>query len=95
MFQSVHELLYRVNQYILNPIITLLFAVALVVFIWGIVQFISQTNNEEARAKGKQHLVWGIVGLLIMVSVFGIMQLIVDTFDLRTPENQNPVQMVR
>jgi uncharacterized membrane protein YjfL (UPF0719 family) len=73
----------------------LLFAVALMVFIWGIVQFISQTNNEEVRVKGKQHLVWGVVGLLIMVSVFGIMQIIVDTFDLRTPNNENPVQLVK
>ena len=95
MSETVSNLIYQVNRLILNPIIALLFAVALVVFIWGIVEFISHVNSEDGREKGKRHMVWGMVGLLIMVSVFGIMQIIVDTFDLRTPSNQNPVNLVK
>jgi len=72
---------------VVDPVINFLFILAFLYFIYGIVVFIQNANNEEARAKGKQHMVWGIVGLLIMFSAFTIMQIIVNTLDLESPPN--------
>ena len=67
----------KINYYILNPLIGLLFAAALAVFIWGIIEFLQKRDvNAEDANDGKQHLVWGLVGMFIMVSVFGIMNLL-------------------
>ena len=71
-----------INTYIINPIIGLLFAAALVLFMWGGVQLIWGANTDDSREKGKNHLLWGIIGMFIMVSVYGILNLITSTFGL-------------
>lgn len=84
---SIDTLIYRMNTMIINPIIMFMMALAGLVFIWGIVEFIMSQNSgeEKAIADGKQHILWGLIGLLIMVGVFGIMRLIVNTFGLKGP----------
>ena len=72
-------MLAKVIVYIVNPLIYLLVAVAVVVFLWGVVEFLANAENPEGRENGKRHLVWGIVGLFIIFSVFGIMNLIQGT----------------
>jgi len=77
-------LLNRINAVILNPLIVLLFTVAMVVFVYGIVKFISGSGVDDAREQGKRAMFWGIVGMFIMVSVFGIIRLILNTFGIST-----------
>ncbi len=67
---------------IINPIITLLFAVAFLVFFWGIFNFIRAYGDEGQRNDGKRHMLWGVIGLFVMVAVFGIMHLIANSFGL-------------
>jgi uncharacterized membrane protein YidH (DUF202 family) len=73
---DVDNLLSKINTQILNPIIGLLIAIALVVFLYGVVEFIAGADNQEKRETGKKHMIWGIVGLFIMVAVFGLMNLL-------------------
>ena len=75
---TLPELISRANTAIINPIIVLLFAVALIVFLWGIFEFISGHESEEKVSTGKRHMLWGIIGLAIMASAFGILNLIVS-----------------
>ena len=76
---GVEDTIGKISSNIIQPIIGFLFALALVMFLWGIVQFISNAENEEKLSEGKEHMLWGIVGMFIMVSVFGIMNLICNT----------------
>lgn len=76
---SVNQTINNITSNIIQPIIGFLFALALVMFIWGIVQFIANAENEEKLNEGKEHMLWGIMGMFIMVSVFGIMNLICNT----------------
>ena len=69
-------LIDKINHELVFPFIGLLFAVALVVFIWGLVQFFW---SEEKKDDGKQHMLYGVLGLLIMVSVYGILNVICTT----------------
>lgn len=65
---------------IVNPLIALLFAVALLLFVWGLVQFLYQLNTGGKDTKaGKQHMFWGVAGMFIMVTAWGIFQLIQNT----------------
>lgn len=79
MSDEAFNLLTKISEQIINPLIDLMFAVAVVFFIYGVVEFVRSSDNEEARDKGKEHMVWGVVGLFIMVSVWGIMN-ILDSF---------------
>lgn len=72
-------LLKKINSEILNPIIGLLFALALLYFVWGVYEFIQGADDESKRRDGQQHMLWGVIGLAIMISAFGIMQVVCKT----------------
>ena len=76
---SVTTLVQSISKVILNPLIVLLFALAIVIFIWGLVQYLLNPDSEEIRKNSKSHMLWGIFGMFIMVSVFGIMNLVLNT----------------
>lgn len=69
----------KISTEILNPIIAVLFALAMAYFIFGVVAYIWNPENEEARAKGRQGMLWGLIGMFIMVSVFGIMRFFISS----------------
>ena len=65
---------------IINPALLLLSGIALLVFVWGIVQFmIALSNGEKGTNDGKQHMLWGLVGMFIILTAFGIMSLLQNT----------------
>ena len=72
----------KVNEFILFPLIYLLMSVAFLVFLWGCAQYIFGADNDQARAQGRKHILWGIVGLFIMVSAWSILGLVAGTFGL-------------
>jgi len=76
---AVDELLTKIETEILNPVIGLLVIIAMAVFIYGLVEFIGGADNEEKRNNGKRHMTWGIVGLFIMFTAFGLMR-VADIF---------------
>lgn len=74
-----HEFLGKVQDAILTPIITLLSLGAFLLFIWGIVEFIAGSENEEKRLAGQQHMIWGLIGLVIIFGANAIVSLIKAT----------------
>lgn len=76
--QKADALLNKIIQNIANPAIKLMLAIAVMVFLYGVVEFILGADNEEKRNVGKQHIIWGLIGLFIMVSVFGIMRILLN-----------------
>jgi len=64
---------------IISPIIALMFAVALVVFVYGGVMMIIKGDDAEARSNSKKALVGGIIGMFIMLSAWGFIYLIANT----------------
>jgi len=76
---SAQTLMNSINRVIINPLITLLFALAVVYFIYGLARYLLSPDNEEIRKTSKSHMLWGIIGMFIMVSVFGILNLIMNT----------------
>ena len=67
----------------------LLFALAVVYFLYGVFEFISNQENEEKKTTGKSHMIWGIIGIVIMMGVFTILNIIMRTFNI---EGINPQQ---
>src|SRR3989338_1290889 len=66
-------------------VIPLIFALALAAFIWGVMQFFILNPDEEAkREEGKQFILWGIVALAVMLSVWGLVKILGKTFGLDT-----------
>jgi len=79
---SIVPFLAKINQFILNPIIMLMFAVALVVFLWGVLGYIRNADNPKLRSEGQQSMLWGIVGMFIMFGVYGIIKIVLNTIGI-------------
>jgi hypothetical protein len=82
---SLDAFVDRLTQFIIYPLIGLLLAAALLLFFWGLSQFVLHAGEEAGRETGRQHMIWGIVGILIMVSVIGILRIVTATFGVSLP----------
>lgn len=81
----LNQFLDKVVVQIVNPIILLLSAVAFVVFVWGLFQFVRKAGDEKARTEGKQAIRWGLVGLVIIFGAYGIINVALGTFNIDVP----------
>src|SRR3989338_8359778 len=81
-YASIDSFVYNVNKLIINPAIAFLFGVAVVLFLYGVFQFISGQENEEKKTTGKSHMLWGVIGIVIMMGVFSILNIIMSTFNI-------------
>lgn len=81
--ETVDDLLIKLNVKILNPAIEFAFIIALVVFLWGVMEYIRGAAVEEKRKNGRQHMLWGLIGFVIMFGVFGIINLLIRTFGIK------------
>ena len=74
-----------------NVAVPVIFALAFIVFIWGVFSyFIAGGHDEERRDKGKQLMLYGIIGFFVMVSVWGLVNILVGSVDL---ENDGPADL--
>ena len=85
------DLLRYITCIIGNSVIPLIFALATALFIWGVVQFVINSDETEKKAKGKEFMIWGIVALAVMISVWGLVSILTSTFGI----NPNFVPQVR
>ena len=73
----------NVDSMIVNPLISLLFALAVVYFLYGVFEFILNQENEEKKTSGKSHMLWGVVGITIMLGVWTILGMIINTLNIK------------
>ena len=63
-----------------NVIVPVLFAVAFIVFLWGVFNvFILGAQSEETKTKGKNLMLWGLIGFFVMVSIWGLVNILTGT----------------
>lgn len=61
----------------MNSLIALIFGLAMVFFFWGMAQFIlNDAGNDKTRDDGKKKILWSIIALFIMFSIYGILRMI-------------------
>lgn len=65
---------------IINGLMPFIVALAVLYFIWGVFQFVAAAGDEEARSSGRDKMIYGIIGIFVMVSVWGLVNLLKGTF---------------
>lgn len=79
---TVSDIVNALTTQVLNPLITFFFVLATVVFIWGVIQYVAGSHGDETKLKaGKRLMIWGIVGMFLMASAWGIVRLLCDFFE--------------
>lgn len=85
------KFLLGIIDFINEILVPFVFAVAFILFIWGVFQaFIVGANDEERRENGKKFIMWGIIALFVMSSVWGIVNLVKSSFGFGT-ESAPPI----
>jgi hypothetical protein len=78
-FGEINTFVGKISTFINSTLIPLLFGIALLVFLWGIFKyFILGGGDEGKREEGKQLMLYAIIGFVVMVSVFGIVNMIAN-----------------
>ncbi len=72
---------------ILNILIPILIVAGVVFFVWGVVQFVI-SDDEEAKKKGKNRMIFGIIGLVVIVAMWGLVGIVEKTFGLNGVNTQ-------
>ena len=66
---------------ILSPIVYLLIGLAVVVFVYGVFKFVKAEGDDKQA--GREFIIWGIIGIFVMVSVWGLVNILESTFNLQ------------
>ena len=75
----------NVVDLIIQPLIVLIVVAGVAYFIWSAGLYLWNANDAEKRKEGTQALLWGVIGILIMVAVIGILQIVTATFGVSLP----------
>lgn len=88
---EVTGFLQNILDFINGTLVPLIFGIAFLVFLWGMFKtFILGGSDEGKQAEGKQLMLYAIVGFVVMVSLWGIVNLIAAGFNL-TGEDIDPI----
>ena len=74
--------LERQGGEIIAKIIPIVFALAIIYFFWGIVQFIRGAGDPKKASEGKSIMIYGVIAIAVMVSLFGLVTWLQDTLGL-------------
>lgn len=77
---TIVPFLNRVNEIILNPLILLAFFLSFAYFTYSVVKFLRLEAGDKSRKEAQDAIMWGIVGMVIMFSVYGIINFVLATF---------------
>ncbi|MBU6388676.1 hypothetical protein KGQ72_02300 [Patescibacteria group bacterium] len=69
-----------IKNLINDVLVPVLFALAFIVFLWGVYKyFILGAADEKSRADGRQFVLWGIIGFVVITAVWGFVNIVKDT----------------
>lgn len=65
-----------INDYL----IPFVFAIAILYFIYGVVKYVIMADSDKAREEGRKFMIYGVVALFVMISVWGLVNILNKTF---------------
>ncbi len=69
---SGDQLLSKIMTEIFTPLYQVAVGISILYFLYGVAKYVVDLNNPEKKTDGRSHLLWGMFGLLIILSVGGI-----------------------
>lgn len=71
-------------QSLMNTLVPIIMALALLYFLWGLAQYIAGSGDEEKRKAGRDMMIYGIIALFVMSAVWGLVEIVGNTFDINS-----------
>lgn len=83
-FANLGQLLDYITGLIYNSVRPLLIAIAIAWFLWGMAMYIREAEDETKRAAGRFYMLWSVIALFVIFSVWGLVGILADTFQVNT-----------
>ncbi len=77
---TFESLVTGIQTSIFSPLIPVLFGLALIVFFWGLIQYLRSGLGDKQVEEAKSLMLWGVIIIFVMVSVWGLVKILTDTF---------------
>ena len=77
----------------INTLIGLSFALAVLSFFYGLALYLFRAGDTQANAQGRNLMIWGVVALFVMTSIWGLVGLLQATFDVDNQESPGYLQL--
>ena len=74
------SVLCKIGQ-LLNAVVPVLIALGVVYFVWGVITYVI-SSDEEAKKAGRDRIIFGIIGLAVIVALWGLVGILTNTFGL-------------
>ena len=68
---------------LLDQIVVFLIALAVVWFIWNVIKY-AMSSDEDGKDKAKSQMIWGIIAIAVIVSVWGLVAILQNIFGVST-----------
>lgn len=82
-FQNLGDVLEWVLSLVNSYFIPILIGLALISFFWRNVVALAKKDELAQKAEIKWYLFWGVIALFVMVSVWGLVGILADTFGIQ------------
>ncbi len=82
---SLFDTLSLFNTF-LNALIGLFITLAIVVFFWGLIKYLWDVGGSEDKSEGLQIMMYGVIAIFVMVSIWGIIRLLQNTFKVTSTD---------
>lgn len=90
MAQQNVQGLFLLASNLLNALIGMLITLAIVVFFWGLIKYLLSGGATDEAHKGIHQMIWGIVAIFVMVSIWGLVALLQRTFGVENNKSKVP-----
>jgi len=78
-FSSIQNSVSSITS-LVNSLIPLIIGIGVLVFLWGLVGYVTAGGDEEKKKGARDTMIYGVIVLFVMVSVWGLVNILVNTF---------------
>lgn len=75
----------KIMNAIVLPVVEGFFIFTVLIFIWGVFGLMKSGDDPDKRKEGQKHILYGVIGIFIMISAYGIIQVIANTLGVTVP----------
>ncbi len=86
MLTNVEDLIQSVGN-ILNLVVPIVITVALIVFFWGLIKYISSSDSDDGRKIAVRRMVGGVVAFFVIVSLWGLVRFLQNSLGITNNSN--------
>lgn len=91
MITNFKSLITTITENVLNPLVGIIMALTLIYFLVGVVKYMQNVGDETKRKEGVSMMTYGVIALFVMVSVWGLVKVLQNSFSLDNTPTRPPI----